>query len=117
MSEDITYLNIEVGEESTWGIIDMMVAAYWLRYKGFKNAWALHMQPMRTKFGLALEGDLKKASFRHQLELPVFPDPITKKDDSLMMHLEHIDKQLFKDPAKKLEFARRHPEFQVPEYL
>jgi hypothetical protein len=117
VADDLRYVAVDVAEESTWGVIDKMVDAYWTRYAVHLSGWKKFMAAKRTRFGLALEGDLKKASFRHQLEIPMFPDPVTGEPDSLGMHLEHIDKQIFKDPRKVREFARRHPEFQVPDYL
>ena len=116
-ADDVRVVSVPVEEESIWGAVTLLVRAYEERYKKYMPGWKRHLRSIRSEYGLATEGDLRKAGFRHQLEIPMFPDLVTGEPDSLGYHLELIDKDILHKREYIREFCKRFPEFMVPEQL
>lgn len=109
---------IEIDDSGEWAVVDLMVRAFEAHYPDGMRAWDKQLKAERREYNLAFSGDLKKSNFRNTLAFPVMRDRIYGDDDCLITHLERIFPDLLKTDSRHFyEFAKRYPEFVVPEKL
>ncbi len=70
---------VEVTEE-TWGRVDLTIRNFIITYPHDWLAFLQDLKNQRTEYQLAVEGDLKRASWRNTLAFPVVARPRSQEE-------------------------------------
>jgi len=99
-----------------WELCEMAIKAFFDKYPMQMLAFVEILKKQRTEFGLAREGGLKKANFRHTASFPVIENDKGEVVDSLLPVLEKIIPRLtHKDSVNWPIFLKKFPIFKAGE--